>query len=146
MAMNNIRVVLVHTSHPGNIGGVARAMKNMGLTRLTLVKPKAFPAPEALWRAASAEDVLVNATVVETVEEAVKGAQFIVGTSARERRIPWPLRTFTVACFYRGAPWPSNLTPFAAINGENLCFTSDGIHPRDLLHAIFLTRTQSRVT
>ena len=92
MAMNNIRVVLVHTSHPGNIGGVARAMKNMGLTRLTLVKPKAFPAPEAFWRAASAEDVLVNATVVETAEEAVKGAQFIVGTSARERRIPWPLQ------------------------------------------------------
>ena len=92
MAINNIRVVLVHTSHPGNIGGVARAMKNMGLTRLTLVKPKAFPAPEALWRAASAEDILANATVVETVEEAVKGAQFVVGTSARERRIPWPLQ------------------------------------------------------
>ena len=77
MAMNNIRVVLVHTSHPGNIGGVARAMKNMGLTRLTLVKPKAFPAPEALWRAASAEAVLVNATVVETVEEAVRGPSLL---------------------------------------------------------------------
>ena len=91
-ACDNIQVVLVHTTHSGNIGGVARAMKNMGLTRLTLVKPLEYPAPEAEWRAASAIDVLENARIVETVEEAVAGSQFIVGTSARERRIPWPVQ------------------------------------------------------
>lgn len=92
MSTDNIDIVLVHTSHSGNIGGVARAMKNMGLTRLTLVAPKEFPSPEAEWRAASAADVLAAARVVDTVEEAVRDAQFIVGTSARERRIPWPVQ------------------------------------------------------
>lgn len=92
MSLDNIRVVLVHTTHSGNIGGVARAMKNMGLRNLTLVKPLEYPAPEAEWRAASAIDVLEQASVVETVAEAVADAQFIVGTSARERRIPWPVQ------------------------------------------------------
>ena len=92
MTVDNIKVVLVHTTHPGNIGGVARAMKNMGLSRLILVEPREYPAAEARWRAASAADVLDGAEVVSSVEEAVAGAQFIVGTSARERRIPWPLQ------------------------------------------------------
>lgn len=92
MNSDNIQIVLVHTSHSGNIGGVARAMKNMGLERLTLVAPKEFPAPEAEWRAASAGDVLANARVVGSVEEAIEGSSFVVGTSARERRIPWPVQ------------------------------------------------------
>ena len=92
MSLDNIRVVLVHTTHSGNIGGVARAMKNMGLRNLTLVKPLEYPAPEAEWRAASAIDVLEQASVVETVAEAIADAQFVVGTSARERRIPWPVQ------------------------------------------------------
>ena len=58
MNPDNIDIVLVHTTHSGNIGGVARAMKNMGLTRLTLVAPLEYPAPEATWRAASAVDVM----------------------------------------------------------------------------------------
>jgi len=91
MNLENIRIVLVNTSHPGNIGGVARAMKNMGLSRLYLVAPHRYPDNEALWRAASAEDLLENAVVTETVEEAIADCQFVVGTSARERRIPWPL-------------------------------------------------------
>lgn len=88
---DNIRVVLVNTSHPGNIGGAARAMKNMGLEKLYLVAPKDFPAPKAEWRAAGAVDVLDKAVVVETLNEAIAGCGLIVGTSARERRIPWPL-------------------------------------------------------
>ena len=92
MNPDNIQVVLVHTTHAGNIGGVARAMKNMGLHRLTLVAPKEFPTPEAQWRAASAADVLDGARVVETVQEAIADCQFVVGTSARERRIPWPVQ------------------------------------------------------
>lgn len=89
--LDRMRVVLVHTSHPGNIGGVARAMKNMGLSQLYLVKPRKYPHEEATWRAANASDLLDSAIVVETVEEAIADCQLVVGTSARERRIPWPL-------------------------------------------------------
>lgn len=91
MNLDNIRIVLVNTSHPGNIGGVARAMKNMGLSRLYLVAPRQYPDEQAVWRAASAGDVLETATVTETLEEAIADCQFVVGTSARGRRIPWPL-------------------------------------------------------
>ncbi|MCB1731680.1 MAG: tRNA (cytosine(32)/uridine(32)-2'-O)-methyltransferase TrmJ [Halieaceae bacterium] len=91
MNLDSIRIVLVNTTHPGNIGGVARAMKNMGLARLVLVAPVKFPHEQARWRAASAEDLLETAVVVDTVEQAVADCQFVVGTSARERRIPWPL-------------------------------------------------------
>lgn len=88
---DNIRIVLVNTSHPGNIGGAARAMKNMGLSRLYLVAPKDFPAEKAVWRAAGALDVLDRAVVVETLDEAIGDCGLVVGTSARERRIPWPM-------------------------------------------------------
>ena len=91
MKLDNIRIVLVHTSHPGNIGGVARAMKNMGVGNLYLVAPKQYPDEQANWRAASAGDVLDAAIVTETLEEAIADCQFVVGTSARGRRIPWPL-------------------------------------------------------
>jgi tRNA (cytidine32/uridine32-2'-O)-methyltransferase len=91
MNPNNIRIVLVNTSHPGNIGGVARAMKNMGLTRLYLVAPRDYPSEQAQWRAASAMDILDSAVVVPTLEDAIGDCQFVVGSSARERRIPWPL-------------------------------------------------------
>ncbi len=91
MNLDNIRIVLVNTSHPGNIGGVARAMKNMGLNDLCLVAPRQFPDEQATWRAASATDLLDRAVIVETVEQAVADCQFVVGTSARNRRIPWPL-------------------------------------------------------
>ena len=87
----NIRIVLVNTTHPGNIGGAARAMKNMGLAELYLVEPKEYPAPRAVWRAAAARDILDGATIVETVDEAIADCGLVVGTSARERRIPWPL-------------------------------------------------------
>ncbi len=91
--LDRIRVVLVNTSHPGNIGAAARAMKNMGLSRLWLVAPKEFPAPRAVWRAANALDVLDAAVVVDSLDEAVADCGLVVGTSARDRRIPWPLIT-----------------------------------------------------
>ncbi|NCF19007.1 MAG: tRNA (cytosine(32)/uridine(32)-2'-O)-methyltransferase TrmJ, partial [Haliea sp.] len=91
MDLDNIRIVLVNTSHPGNIGGVARAMKNMGLSRLYLVEPRQFPDEQADWRAASAIDVLENAVVTQSLDQAIGDCQFVVGTSARGRRIPWPL-------------------------------------------------------
>ncbi|MDH4555206.1 tRNA (cytosine(32)/uridine(32)-2'-O)-methyltransferase TrmJ [Pseudomonas sp. BN417] len=89
--LQNIRVVLVNTSHPGNIGGAARAMKNMGLSRLVLVDPEDFPSVEALARASGADDILESAQVVGTLEEALVGCSLVLGTSARDRRIPWPL-------------------------------------------------------
>ncbi len=92
MNSQNIQVVLVNPSHPGNIGAVARAMKNMGLHHLVLVAPRKFPDPEAQWRAASAVDIIDNARVVETLDEAIGDSQFVVGTSARDRRIPWPVQ------------------------------------------------------
>lgn len=89
--LENIRIVLVNTTHPGNIGGVARAMKNMGLSDLCLVEPKLFPHEDAVARASRADDLLDNALVVETLDEALADCQLVVGTSARSRTIPWPL-------------------------------------------------------
>lgn len=88
---NNIRIVLVNTSHPGNIGATARAMKNMGLSHLTLVDPEQFPSPVATGRAVNAADVLERAQVTKTLEEALQGCGLVIGASARVRRIPWPL-------------------------------------------------------
>lgn len=88
---DDIRVVLVNTSHPGNIGGAARAMKNMGLSQLVLVDPERFPDPEASSRASGADDILANARVVATLEEALADCLLVLGTSARDRRIPWPV-------------------------------------------------------
>jgi len=86
----NIRIVLVETSHPGNIGAVARAMKNMNMTRLTLVAPKSFPHADATARASGADDLLASATVCETLPEAIADCQMVIGASARSRTISWP--------------------------------------------------------
>lgn len=88
---SNIRIVMVNTTHPGNIGSAARAMKTMGLSRLYLVDPKTFPSEEAVWLASGATDVLDKVTVVKTLQEAVADCGLVVGTSARLRRIPWPV-------------------------------------------------------
>ena len=86
-----VKVILVETSHPGNIGASARAMKNMGLTELVLVNPVEFPSDKAVFRSASAADVVQEAQMVLSVDEAIADCQLVIGTSARERRIPWPL-------------------------------------------------------
>jgi TrmH family RNA methyltransferase len=81
----DIRIVLVAPSHPGNIGAVARAMKNMGLTRLVLVRPRQFPDPEATARASGADDVLAAARSVGSLAEALEGCGFVAATTSRER-------------------------------------------------------------
>lgn len=91
MHLNNIRIVLINTFHPGNIGAAARALKNMGLSNLYLVDPVAFPSPEAMSRAAGAQDVLENAVVVATLDEAISDCQLVIGTSARNRTFDLPL-------------------------------------------------------
>ena len=88
---DNIRVVMVNTSHPGNIGAAARAIKTMGLKRLYLVAPQDFPSDQATWRASGAGDVLENAVVSDTFAEAIDDCDLVIGASARLRRIPWPL-------------------------------------------------------
>lgn len=97
MNPEQLQIVLVEPQHPGNIGAVARAMKTMGLHRLTLVAPERFPHEEARWRAVAAADVLAGAQVVATIEEAIADFQFVVGTSDRARRIPWPIQDVRAA-------------------------------------------------
>lgn len=93
MALHRIRIVLVEPSHGGNIGGCARAMKTMGLSRLVLVAPQAYPSAEATARAVGAEDVLKDAQLCGSLEEAIADCSLVIGTSARNRRIPWPQLT-----------------------------------------------------
>lgn len=83
----NIRIVLSQTSHPGNIGSAARAMKTMGLTQLVLVAPRLFPAWEATSLAAGADDVLAAAHVVATLDEALAGCSYAVAATARPREL-----------------------------------------------------------
>lgn len=85
--LSRIRVVLCRTSHPGNIGAAARAMKTMGLSKLYLVQPKQFPDPEADTRATGAVDLLRDAVVTSTLDEALVGSTFVVALSARQRDI-----------------------------------------------------------
>jgi TrmH family RNA methyltransferase len=87
----SIRIVLVDPHHPGNIGATARAMKNMGLRELHLVRPKLFPHAEAVARASGADDILVAARVHEELEAAIADCGLVVGTSARQRHLPWDL-------------------------------------------------------
>lgn len=89
--LNHCRIVLIQTSHPGNIGAAARAMKTMGLSDLCLVNPKSYPHPKATEMASGATDVLNAAKCCNTLDEAISDCHFIVGTSARDRAIPWPL-------------------------------------------------------
>jgi tRNA (cytidine32/uridine32-2'-O)-methyltransferase len=91
MMLEQIRIVMVNTTHAGNIGAAARAMKNMGLSQLVLVDPIAELGEEATSRASRADDVLEKALVVGTLEEAIADCHWVVGTSARSRHIPWPL-------------------------------------------------------
>lgn len=90
VVLNNIRIVLVRPTHPGNIGAVARAMKNLYLQRLYLVAPDGFPSVEASARAAGADDLLASAPVCESLDQALDGCHLVIGSSARTRRIEWP--------------------------------------------------------
>ncbi len=84
-----IRIVLVDTSHPGNIGASARAMKNMGLSSLVLVRPRAHPSPEAMARASAASDLVAHARIVQTIDEAIGDCGLVLGATARARSAHW---------------------------------------------------------
>ena len=85
--LNNVRVVLSHTTHPGNIGAAARAMKTMGLRHLHLINPRYFPDPQADAMAAGADDLLRDAVVCGSIDEALQGVVFVVAMTARLRDI-----------------------------------------------------------
>jgi TrmH family RNA methyltransferase len=91
--LSDIRVVLVETSHPGNIGAAARAMKTMGLNRLVLVAPKQFPHPEATALASNAAELLEGVEQFPTLADAVAGCTLVLATSARERHHNWQVVT-----------------------------------------------------
>ncbi|OGV71622.1 MAG: tRNA (cytosine(32)/uridine(32)-2'-O)-methyltransferase TrmJ [Methylophilales bacterium RIFCSPHIGHO2_02_FULL_57_10] len=85
--LDHIRIVLCQTSHPGNIGAAARAMKTMGLSRLYLVRPRKFPHAESYAMASGATDVLENIVVCETLEQALQGCSLVIGLTARKREL-----------------------------------------------------------
>ncbi len=89
--LENIRLVLIQTSHAGNIGAAARAMKVMGLNQLHLIQPTDYPSAEATARASGADDVLFNAAVHETLDDAIAPCTLVFGTSARNRGMDIPV-------------------------------------------------------
>jgi len=86
----SVRFVLCETSHPGNIGAAARAIKTMGFSELVLVNPQHFPSDEAVARASGAADILAHARVTDSLEAAIAGCGLVVGASARRRSLQWP--------------------------------------------------------
>ena len=90
-SLNSVKIVLVGTTHPGNIGAAARAMKNMGIKNLSLVEPKEFPSDVAIYRSKAAKDILEHAQVFNNLEEAISDCELVIGTSARGRKVPWPI-------------------------------------------------------
>jgi len=88
--LQKIRIVMIETSHPGNIGDVAREMKTRGLGQLVLVNPKDFPSQVASARASGAADVLNDAVVVNSLDEAIADCKVVIGASARLRKVSWP--------------------------------------------------------
>lgn len=91
--LDRIRIVLVNTSHPGNIGSTARAMKTMGLSQLVLVEPLQFPHSVATGLASNADDILIKARVVDSLDQALEGCGLVLGTSARLRSLSWEILT-----------------------------------------------------
>jgi TrmH family RNA methyltransferase len=86
---DKVRIVMVNTTEPGNLGAAARAMKNMSLSRLYLINPSKYPSATATARASGADDVLSNAVVCNSLSEALEGAHLVIGASARQRNIKW---------------------------------------------------------
>lgn len=90
-ALSHIRIVMVNTTLPANIGAALRAMKTMGLSRLVLVDPKTYPHPDINALSAGASDLIETIEIVPTLQDAIADCQLVFGTSARSRTIPWPL-------------------------------------------------------
>ncbi|CDG20743.1 tRNA (cytidine/uridine-2'-O-)-methyltransferase TrmJ [Xenorhabdus poinarii G6] len=114
--LENIRIILVETSHTGNMGSTARAMKNMGLTNLYLVNPLVQPDSHAIALSAGASDVIGNAKIVNTLDDALAGCELVIGTSARSRTLSWPM-VDPRECGERGVS-AANHAPVAIVFGR----------------------------
>ena len=91
MSLNKqVKIILIETSNSGNIGSTLRAMKTMGFGNLCLVNPKKFPSEEVTALAANASDLIDTVEVVNSLDEALDGCNLVVGTSSRDRKVPWP--------------------------------------------------------
>jgi len=122
--LTNIRIVLINTTHPGNIGAVARAMKNMCLEQLALVNPALYPSAEATARASGADDILAAARVCGSLDEAIADCRLVVGASARLRSVQWP-QLDPRACAAKALP-ESEAAPVAILFGrESSGLTND---------------------
>ena len=124
--LDQIRIVLVNTTHPGNIGAAARAMKTMGLRHLYLVKPYRFPSPEATARATHATDILENARICMSLEEAIDDCIAVFGASSRQRSVPVPMYTPRTAAVAIEQSKPQK--PIAILFGRE----SDGLKNEEL--------------
>ena len=127
-----IHIVLVGTTHPGNIGAAARAMKNMGVQHLRLVAPKYFPHEEATARASGADDILAGAEAFDELTEAVADCGLVVGASARLRSLPWP--TVTPRGCARRLVDAAAVGPCALVFGQE----RSGLSNEDLQHCQLL--------
>jgi TrmH family RNA methyltransferase len=132
--LQSIRIVLIETSHPGNIGAVARAMKNMGLEQLVLVRPRYFPHPEASARASGATDILEHANVAATLEQGIEGCGLILAATGRER--DQYFRALDVRAAAGRAIRESAQAPVAVLFGAE----RTGLTNEDLSHAHALLR------
>jgi len=129
-----VRIVLIDPSHPGNIGSVARAMKNMALSDLVLVRPRSFPHAEADALAAGADDILARARIVASVAEGISDCGFIAGTTSRPRSYYWEFTTPRDAA--------ARIVAAPAENRAALLFGSEryGLATEDLNHCNVLVR------
>jgi tRNA (cytidine32/uridine32-2'-O)-methyltransferase len=129
-----VRIVLIDPSHPGNVGSVARAMKNMALDDLTLVRPRSFPHPESDALAAGADDILAKARVVDSVVEAIADCAFVAGTTSRPRSYYWEFSTPRAVA--------ARIVGLGSENRAALLFGSEryGLGTEDLNHCNVLVR------
>lgn len=125
MSSNNLNIVLIKTLHPANIGSTARAMKTMGFSNLSLVAPSYFPSPTANAMASRATDILEQASVHETLLDAVQDSQLIFGTSSRERVFDWPILNLREASLLAAKEAKSNNKVSFIFGTESTGMTND---------------------
>ena len=133
--LNNIHIVLVNTTHPGNIGAAARALKTMGLSHLTLVEPKFFPDPEATARASTAVDILDKAQVYKSLDEAIADCAIVVGAKdilGKTARIEFKLVDIDRTANPSGVP-PAGTALYQDRNGNPLLLRNQVILSGDTI-------------